>query len=149
MSTQISSMKMIHSVTIVVSVTSMTTAQKCVVMLMSRSYFTEDQKLTTLNVERWSFDDCYTIHDIFHEKGYLVNCVSRIGADKKWHDAFHVYRKDVPRFVEQLFRQRLVAEYQAEGHGMAAIIFSHEYSAETIIDAVSRFQKNNNEETRV
>lgn len=116
---------------------------------MTQSYFTEDQKLTTSLAKRWSFDECLQIHELFREKGYHVNCVSRIGADKRWHDAFHVYRADVPRFVEQLFRQRLTAEFQAEGHGMAAIIFSHDYSAETIIRKVSRFQKNNNKETCV
>ena len=77
------------------------------------------------------------------KKGYFVNCVSRIGADRKWHDALQIERADAPRLVEQLFRQRLVAEFQAEGRYHAAIIFSHDYAAETIITAVERFQKNN------
>ena len=51
-------------------------------------------------------------------------------------------RADVPQLVEQLFRQRLVAEFQAEGKYHAAIIFSHDFAAETSINAVSRFQKN-------
>ena len=91
---------------------------------MSRSYFTEDQKLVKFNVPRWTFDDCDTIHNILYKKGYFVNCVSRIGADGKWHDALQVQRADVPQLVEQLFRQRLIAEFQAEGRYKAAIIFS-------------------------
>ena len=111
---------------------------------MSRSYYTENQKLTSLsNVEPWTADECYTIRETLYQKGYFTNCVSRIGADKKWHDAWQVERKDVPRLVEQLFRQRLVAEFQAEGHDLACIIFSYDYPAETIIDAVARFQNNN------
>lgn len=113
---------------------------------MSRAYHTENQKLVSLaNVEKWSWDDCFEIRDLLNDKGYFVNCVSRIGADKKWHDALQVYRADVPRLVEQCFRQRLVAEFQAEGHGMASIIFSYDYAAETIISCVSRFQKNKEE----
>ena len=110
---------------------------------MSRSYFTEDQKLVSLHVEPWTIDECYSIREILYNKGYFTNCVSRIGADKKWHDAIQVERKDVPRLVEQCFRQRLVAEFQAEGKDMASIIFSHDYPAETILKAVERFQKNN------
>lgn len=109
---------------------------------MSRSYFTEDQKLVKFNFPKWTFDDCYTIRDTLYDKGYFVNCVSRVGADGKWHDALEVQREDVPQLVEQFFRQRLVAEYQAEGSYKASIIFSYGYAAETIIDAVSRFQKN-------
>lgn len=116
---------------------------------MSRSYFTEDQKLVSLNVPNWTMDDCLTIRNILQDKGYFTNCVNRIGADGKWHDALQVYRADVPRLVEQCFRQRLVAEFQAEGHDLASIIFSYDYAAETIISCVSRFQKNNNEETMV
>ncbi len=111
---------------------------------MSRSYFSQDQKLVSLtNQEPWSIDDCYCITDILYGKGYFVNCVSRIGADKKWHDSWHIKREDAPKLVEQLFRQRLVAEFEAEGHDMAAVIFSYDYPAETIISAVKRFQKNN------
>ena len=109
---------------------------------MSEAYFTEDQKLSKLKRTAWSFDECYQIQSILEEKGYFVNCVSRIGADLKWHDAIQIQRKDAPRLVEQLFRQRLVAEFQAEGQGKAAMIFSHNYRAESIISAVSRFQKN-------
>lgn len=109
---------------------------------MTEAYHTEDMKLVKMARVPWTFDECMLIHNIFHDKGYNVNCVDRIGADGKWHDAFQIERKDAPVLVEQLFRQRLVAEYQAEGHGNAAIIFSHNYACETIIAAVKKFQKN-------
>ena len=115
------------------------------VKTMSRSYFTEDAKLVRFKTPRWTFEDCETIHNILAEKGYFMNCVSRMACDGKWHDSWQVARKDVPRLVEQLFRQRLVAEFQTEGHGKASIIFGYDFPAETIIDAVSRFQKNKEE----
>ena len=116
---------------------------------MTEAYYTEDQKLAKINVPKWTFDECTTIQEILLEKGYLVNCVSRRGCDRKYHDAWQVYRKDVPRLVEQLFRQRFTVEVQAEGHGMASINFCYDYYGESVIAAVARFQKNNNEETRV
>ena len=109
---------------------------------MSRSYHTEDQKLVKVQFPKWTWKECDIIRETLYEKGYFVNCVSRIGADMKWHDALQVERADAPQLVEQLFRQRLVAEFQAEGKYHAAIIFSHDFAAETIIDAVGRFQKN-------
>lgn len=109
---------------------------------MTQSYFTEDQKLVKYNYPKWTMDECDIIRETLGNKCYFVNCVSRIGADGEWHDALQVERADVPVLVEQLFRQRLVAEYQAEGHYKAAIIFSYDYAAETIITAVNRFQKN-------
>ena len=115
------------------------------VITMSRSYFTEDAKLAHLKTPRWTFDECMLIHEILWEKGYIVNCVTRRGYDGKWKEAWQVQRKDVPRLVEQLFRQRIVAEFQAEGHGNAGIIFGHPYAAETIIEAAGRFQKNKEE----
>lgn len=117
---------------------------------MTESYFTEDQKLYRLKeVPKWSFEECMSIHDILREKGYLVNCVARIGCDRKYHDAWEVNRKDVPRLVEQLFRQRFTVEVQAEGHGKASINFVYDYVGESVIGAVERFQRNNNKETRV
>lgn len=110
---------------------------------MSRSYFTENQKTVTMNFPRWTIDECYTIREILYNKEYYMNCVTRIGADKKPHDAWQIERADAPRIVEQLMRQRIVAEFQGEGHGLAAVIFSCGYHADTIISAVKRFQKNN------
>lgn len=109
---------------------------------MTESYFTEDQKMYTSNFPKWNFDECYLIQEILEEKGYSMNCVTRVGCDRKWHDAWQVERKDVPRLVEQLFRQRLVVEVQAEGHGKASINFVYDYHAETIIAAVKRFWRN-------
>ena len=109
---------------------------------MTESYFTEDQKMYISNFPKWNFDECYRIQEILHEKGYFMNCVSRVGCDRKNHDAWQVEREDVPRLVEQLFRQRLVVEVQAEGHGKASINFVYDYHADTIISAVKRFWRN-------
>ena len=81
---------------------------------MSRSYFTEDAKMFKAHTSRWTLEDCETIHRILSEKGYIVNCVSRVGCDRKYHDALQVQRADIPRLIEQCFRQRLVVEVQAE-----------------------------------
>ena len=109
---------------------------------MSRSYLTEDAKLVKVNFPKWNSNDCETIRETLYTKGYFTNCVLRIGSDGKYHDALQVEREDVPQLVEQLFRQRLVAEFQAEGKYKASINFVYDYAAETIIDAVRRFQKN-------
>lgn len=109
---------------------------------MNRPYLTEDAKMFTSPYEAWSIEECITIHNILFEKGYFVNCVSRIGCDRKYHDAWEVEREDVPMLIEQLFRQRLVVEVQAEGSYKASINFVYDYHASTIIDACRRFQKN-------
>lgn len=112
---------------------------------MSEPYFTEDQKLVKYNFPKWTLSECISIHNILREKGYDINCVSRMGCDGKYHDAWQVERADVPRLIEQLFRQRLTVEVQAEGHGKASINFVYDYSAETILCAIHRFWKNNKE----
>ena len=109
---------------------------------MSKAYLNEEAKLAVTNFPKWSFDDCYKIREILYDKGYFINCVSRMGCDRKYHDSWQVQRGDVPQIIEQLFRQRLVVEVQAEGSYKAAITFVYDYHASTIIDAVSRFQKN-------
>ena len=38
----------------------------------------------------------------------------------------------MPQLIEELFRQRLVVEVQAEGSYKAGIIFGYDYAAETI-----------------
>lgn len=110
---------------------------------MTESYFTEDQKMYTSNFPKWNFDECYLIQEILMDKGYPMNCVTRVGCDRKWHDAWQVQRADVPRLIEQLFRQRLAVEVQAEGHGKASINFVYDYHPDTIIAAVRRFWRNN------
>ena len=109
---------------------------------MTEPYPTENQKLAASPWPKWTWDECMLIHEILLEKGYIVNCVSRMGCDRKYHDAWQVEREDVPRLVEQLFRQRLVVEIQAEGHGKASMNFVYDYHADTIIAAVGRFWKN-------
>lgn len=109
---------------------------------MSRSYFTEDQKMFYSSFPKWTWEEQDTIREILAEKGYIVNIVSRIGCDRKSHDAWQVQREDVPMLIEQLFRQRITVEVQAEGSYKASINFCYDYSAAQIIDAVSRFQKN-------
>lgn len=116
---------------------------------MTQPYFTEDQKMAYSPWPKWTMAECDTIRETLYNKGYFINCVSRVGCDRKYHDAWEVERADVPRLIEQLFRQRIVVEVQAEGKGMASINFCYDYSASQIINAVKRFQKNNNKETRV
>lgn len=110
---------------------------------MSRAYFTEDAKMyTPRNHTPWSLEECETITKTLEDKSYNCTCVNRVGCDRKYHDALLVNREDMPRLIEQLFRQRIVVEVQAEGHGKAAINFVYDYPAKEIITAVSRFQKN-------
>lgn len=109
---------------------------------MSRSYFTEDQKMVHSPFPKWTKKEQYFIQDVLYHKGFLVNCVSRVGCDRKYHDAWQVNREDVPQLIEELFRQRLVVEIQAEGSYKASINFVYDYAACTIIDAVRRFRKN-------
>lgn len=108
---------------------------------MNRSYNTEDQKMVRLKRQPWTHKECQTIHNILCKKGYVANCVIRIGADGKWHDALQVERADMPQLIEELFRQRLIVEIQAEGSYKASINFCYNYRASTIIDAVSSFRK--------
>lgn len=109
---------------------------------MTRSYFDETAKLATSPWPKWTLDECDTIRETLDSKGYFINCVSRIGCDRKYHDAWEVERTDVPRLIEQLFRQRITVEVQAEGSYKASINFVYDYAASDIIDAVKRFQKN-------
>ena len=109
---------------------------------MSEPYFTEDAKMGYSPYPDWTPEECETIHSILLQKGYVMNCVQRVAADRIYHDAWQVQREDVPRLIEQLFRQRFTVEVQAEGHGKAAITFPYGYSGESVISAVSRFQKN-------
>lgn len=110
---------------------------------MSRSYFTEDSKMFIAPITRWTIEESCLIQDILLNKGYEVNVVSRVGCDRKQHDALRVQRSDIPRLIEQCFRQRLVVEVQAEGHGKASINFVYDHYGEDIIRAVKKFWKNN------
>ena len=109
---------------------------------MSLPYFTEDAKLIYSPYPTWTGKECYEIQQILKDKDYKVLCCSRIGCDRKYHDAWEVEREDIPRLIEQLFRQRITVEVQAEGHGKASINFVYDYGAKQIIRAVSKFQKN-------
>lgn len=110
---------------------------------MSRSYFTEDAKMYHSRFPAWSIDDCLRMSEILDEKGYSVTCgVLRVGCDRKYHDAWEIKREDTGRIVEELFRQRITVEVQAEGHGKASINFVYDYHASTILEAVSRFRRN-------
>ena len=110
---------------------------------MSRAYFTEDQKLAKLtHPPRWTISEQTIIEETLFDKGYFVNTVSRIACDCKWHDALQVKREDMPQLIEELFRQRLTFEVQAEGKYNASIIFCYDDHATTVISAVKRFRKN-------
>ena len=69
---------------------------------MGRSYFREDAKMYASKYPAWTLEECMLITDILYEKGYIVSSVSRIGCDRKYHDALQVYRKDIPRLIEQI-----------------------------------------------
>lgn len=113
---------------------------------MTRAYFCEEDKMAYSPYPKWSWAECDKIARIMNlEKDYPINCVSRIGSDRKWHDAWQVQRADVGRLIEQCFRQRLVVEVQAEGKNKASINFVYDYAGATIIEAVRRFQKNKRE----
>ena len=112
---------------------------------MTEPYFTEDQKLLKPKREAWNMNDQQNMSEIAKDKGYQINIVSRFGCDRKAHDAWHVPRADVGRLIEQLFRQRIPVEVQAEGHHKASIIFVYDHRAETILSALSNFQKNKEE----
>ncbi|MBQ2651931.1 MAG: hypothetical protein IJF83_00095 [Methanobrevibacter sp.] len=105
-------------------------------------YFTEDQKMVRMKRQPWNHDEYYQIHNILWEKGYLVNCVVRMGADGKWHDAWQIEREDTPTLIEMLFRQRIPVEVQAEGHGKASINFVYDTRADQILECLPRFFKN-------
>ena len=110
---------------------------------MGRSYFTEDAKLARSPWPKWTISECLLMEEILRKKNYHVNCgVNRIGRDHKFHDAWQVERKDIPRLIEQLFRQRIAVEVQAEGHGKASINFIYDYHAAHILDCVKKFWKN-------
>lgn len=109
---------------------------------MSRSYFTEDQKMFYSSFPKWTWEEQDLIKETLSNKGYSVSIVSRVGCDRKSHDAWEVEREDVPMLIEQLFRQRITVEVQAEGSYKASINFCYDYSASQIIEAVSRFQRN-------
>jgi len=109
---------------------------------MTQAYFNESQKLTRFKRIPWSWKAQDVMREILCEKGYYINCVTRIGCDRHAHDAWQVQREDVPRLVEQLFRQRIAVEVQAEGHGKASINFVYDYHEDSIIGACHRFHKN-------
>lgn len=109
---------------------------------MTRAYFTENEKMYTPKFPAWSMDAKLHIEEILQDKGYPVSVVARVGCDRKYHDAWQVEREDIPRLVEQLFRQRIAVEVQAEGHGKASINFVYDYSESQILAAVSRFRRN-------
>ena len=119
------------------------TVNGIVVKMKNRSYPGEEEKLMISPYPKWTWDEKTKIQKILLKKGYLVNTVPRLGCDRKSHDALLVQREDIPRLIEQLFRERIPVEVQAEGHGQASIIFVYDFSAETIIAAVKRFYKNN------
>ena len=110
--------------------------------MSQEAYFTENAKMAYTSFPKWTMEDCMKMENILYDKGYYIHTVSRVGCDRKYHDAWQVNREDVPRLIEQLFRQRIAVEVQAEGHGKASINFVYDYHADTIISAVKRFWRN-------
>lgn len=110
---------------------------------MSRAYLiTSEEKMAYSPFPKWTMEESETMHKILRDKGYHVNVVSRVGCDRKYHDAWQVQRADIPRLIEQLFRQRIVVEVQAEGHLKASINFVYDYSASHIISCIKKFWRN-------
>lgn len=108
---------------------------------MSKSYFTEDKKLLLSPYPRWTYEESREIETTLYKKGYVMNIVSRVGCDRKRHDAWQVPRKHIPQLIEELFRQRITVEVQAEGGLQASINFVYDYSGAQIVQAVKRFRK--------
>lgn len=109
---------------------------------MTEAYFTEDQKLVKPKRVPWTFDECMAMTNIGKDKDYQINTVSRLGCDRKPHDAWHVPREDIPQLIEQLFRQRIPVEVQAEGHYKASIIFVYDHQGSSVLSALYAFQRN-------
>lgn len=107
-----------------------------------KTYLDETSKLLVPEPVPWTLEECDEITNTLYSKGYEVICVTRLGCDRKFHEAWQVYREDIPRLIEQLFRQRIVVEVQAEGSYNACINFVYDHPAGIIIEAVNRFQKN-------
>lgn len=113
---------------------------------MSKSYFRDYDKRTQFKYPPWTWDENHLMMDILHEKGYAMTVVARRGCDGQSHDAWLVNRKDIPRLIEQLFRQRISVEVQAEGHGKATIIFVYDYAGGHILQVAKKLWKNNRED---
>lgn len=109
---------------------------------MTQAYYTEDQKLLKPKRIPWDWDEQDAMRQLLHDKGYLINIVTRLGCDRQPHDAWEVQRSDIPQLIEQLFRQRIPVEVQPEGHGKASIIFVYDHSGDSVVSAVYRFQRN-------
>ena len=58
-------------------------------------------------------------------------------------------REDVPRLIEELFRQRLVVEVQAEGGGKAAISFVYDYHVDSILSAIRAKKRCSNYQSKL
>ena len=109
---------------------------------MTQAYFNEEAKLCISPWPRWSHQECKDMQVILAEKGFEIIIVSRLGCDREYHDAWRVYREDIPQLIEELFRQRIVVEVQAEGKYHASIIFVYDYKASQIMRAARKFRKN-------
>lgn len=103
---------------------------------------TREDKLALPRHPFWTVDESIEIERILFKKDYhVIVTTTRLGCDCKEHDAWIVPRRDVGIIVEQLFRQRIAVEVEAEGNMQAAIIFVYDYAAEDILRAVRRFRK--------
>lgn len=112
---------------------------------MSRAYFNETAKLYTITDDsnKWTLEDDFELMTTLYDKGYENHTCARLGCDRNYHNAILVQRDDIPRLIEQCFRQRLNVEVQAEGHGKASIIFVYDYGPKELLAAVRKFHRNN------
>lgn len=110
---------------------------------MSKPYLTREEKLALPRYPFWTCEETDEMNHILFKKGYhVIVMTTRLGCDCKEHDAWIVPRRDVGGIIEQLFRQRIAVEVEAEGSMQAAIIFVYDYKAAAILNAVKKFQKN-------
>lgn len=109
---------------------------------MSKPYMTREDKLALPRYPFWTVDETSAIESILFKKGYhIIVTTTRLGCDCKEHDAWIVPRRDVGVIIEQLFRQRISVEVEAEGSMQAAIIFVYDYKASDILKAVKKFHR--------
>ena len=109
---------------------------------MSKPYLSEEEKLCQPHYPLWSHESTETMRTILHKKNYhVIVPTTRKGYDGREHNSWVIYRKDIPKFIEQCFRQRLNIEVEAIGQFEADIIFVSDPSEEQMLKLVRRFQK--------
>ena len=109
---------------------------------MSKPYLSQEEKLSQPHFPLWSHQGSEEMRSILHRKDYhIIVPTTRKGYDGKEHNSWVVYRKDIPKFIEQLFRQRINVEVEAIGQFEADIIFVSDPKESEMIRIVKKFRK--------